>query len=183
MRTIRYLVRIGLLIVAAHAAGAQDGLAQNPLDHYVGQQIRVTAPAIRMHEQKALLVGTRSDTLVLTTDTELTVAVADVVRLDVLRGRKSKTWAGAGIGFLVGGVAGFAIGLASGDDPPGWFSYTAEQKAVAGGVVLGLAGGLVGGIVGAVSKTDQWEEIPSDRFRVSLLPAHRGIGIGGRIAF
>lgn len=56
---------------------------------------------------------------------------------------------GAGVGFLVGGL----IGYASGDDNPGWFSMTAEAKAVALGTALSIPGMLIGGIAGATRIT------------------------------
>lgn len=60
--------------------------------------------------------------------------------------RKGKLGRGLGIGFIAGFATGFIIGIASDDDPPGLFSYTSEEKAVAGGVFLGLSGAAVGGI-------------------------------------
>jgi hypothetical protein len=58
---------------------------------------------------------------------------------------------GLGLGILVGGISGFSIGLASGDDPPGILSFTAEEKGAIFGVALGLVGGFVGIIGGAAS--------------------------------
>jgi hypothetical protein len=55
---------------------------------------------------------------------------------------------GAGIGVLTG----VAIGFASGDDPPSnWFSLTAGDKALVGGLLLGVTGTVVGAIVGLIS--------------------------------
>lgn len=54
---------------------------------------------------------------------------------------------GAGIGAGVGIVVGFA----SGDDDPGWFSLTAKEKALIGGISLGVVGSLVGTILGSLS--------------------------------
>jgi len=53
------------------------------------------------------------------------------------------------IGIAIGIPIGAAIGYAGGDDPPGWFSMTAGQKACA----LGILGGVVGFIAGAASST------------------------------
>ena len=54
---------------------------------------------------------------------------------------------GAGIGVGVGVIAGFI----SGDDDSGWFSFTAEEKALMGGISLGVVGSLVGTILGSLS--------------------------------
>jgi hypothetical protein len=54
-------------------------------------------------------------------------------------------------GFLAGAAAGAIAGAIQGDDPPEQFiRFTAPQKAVAGGLLLGGAGGLVGALVGAL---------------------------------
>jgi hypothetical protein len=53
-------------------------------------------------------------------------------------------------GILIGGVSGFAagslIGLSRGDDE----DLTAEQKAIRGGITLGIPGALVGMLIGSV---------------------------------
>jgi hypothetical protein len=88
--------------------------------------------------------------------------------------RKHSTLRGALIGFGVGAAAGIIIGLASGNDPvmtynPGpygdplgleaisvamnnSFAMTAGQKAVVGGIGLGVTGAIVGTIIGTVAK-------------------------------
>ena len=48
-------------------------------------------------------------------------------------------------GFIVGGF----VGLVSGDDEPGWFSFTAEEKALILGVLGTAPGAIIGGIVGS----------------------------------
>ncbi len=87
--------------------------------------------------------------------------------------RKHSALRGALIGFGVGAAAGIIIGLASGNDPVmaypdpyddplllgsmgvamnNAFAMTAGQKAVAGGIGLGVTGAIVGTIIGAVAK-------------------------------
>ena len=58
---------------------------------------------------------------------------------------------GFGIGVLSGAVIGAVIGFLSGDDDPQtvFMPYTAEEKALGYGVVLGGAGGLLGVPIGA----------------------------------
>jgi hypothetical protein len=88
--------------------------------------------------------------------------------------RKHSALRGALIGFGVGAAAGILIGLASGNDPVmtytpdpygdplgleaigvamnNAFAMTAGEKAVVGGVGLGITGAIVGTIIGAVAK-------------------------------
>jgi hypothetical protein len=56
---------------------------------------------------------------------------------------------GAFTGFLIGAGTGVLIGLISGNDPPGFFSFTAWEKAEGAGFVLGSFGGLIGAITGS----------------------------------
>ncbi len=83
--------------------------------------------------------------------------------------RKNSALRGALIGFGIGAVTGIITGLASGDDPvynepvydpfsaiavgiSNSFAMTAEEKAVWGGLGLGVTGAAIGAIVGAVAK-------------------------------
>jgi len=70
--------------------------------------------------------------------------------------RKASVGRGAAIGGITGLVLGLAIGYSSGDDtcPSGSFCIyesTAEEKALAGGLVFCAGGTIVGVIIGAVS--------------------------------
>ncbi len=67
---------------------------------------------------------------------------------------KSYILRGAGIGLLAGIASGGSIGLASGNDPPGFLSMTAGDKAAIGGVLLGGVGLIVGTIAGIASSTN-----------------------------
>jgi hypothetical protein len=79
-----------------------------------------------------------------------TVATADVVEVQMVH-RGKGTLEGLGIGLLTGTLTGAVIGFADGDDPPGWFSMTAGQKAAMGGVAFGSLGGLAGTVAGAMN--------------------------------
>lgn len=67
----------------------------------------------------------------------------------IVKKRKSRFWRDAGLGSLIGGGAGALIGFASGDDPPGVLSFTAEEKAKAGFIAGAVSSFLIGGIIGA----------------------------------
>jgi hypothetical protein len=66
---------------------------------------------------------------------------------------------GLGIGVLSGAVTGALLGFLSGDDKPEnmWaiFSLSAGQKALVGGICLGVVGGAVGGIAGALKGANE----------------------------
>ncbi len=81
------------------------------------------------------------------------VPAGEIVKVtDVRRGQGAIE--GLGIGALVGAGIGVVAGFASGDDKcdeESWciLTFTAEEKAAFGGILLGMTGGLVGLIVGA----------------------------------
>ena len=83
--------------------------------------------------------------------------------------RKNSVARGALIGFGIGAATGIIVGLASGDDPTydepvydpfsaiavgisNSFAMTKGEKAIAGGIGLGLSGAIIGGITGALLK-------------------------------
>lgn len=63
--------------------------------------------------------------------------------------RKGKEVNGFFLGALTGFIVGGFVGFASGDDEPGWFSFTAEEKALILGVLGTAPGAIIGGIVGS----------------------------------
>jgi hypothetical protein len=69
-----------------------------------------------------------------------------------------------------------------GDDPPGWFSFTREEKALFLGVGLGAVGSVVGGLVGIAAPGERWQRLarmdaihiaPEERGGVALAYSHR----------
>lgn len=69
--------------------------------------------------------------------------------------KKNHFWKGVGFGTLIGGGIGAVSGLVSGDDTDGGLlQFSAGEKALMGGILLGLAGGVTGGVIGALSDID-----------------------------
>lgn len=177
-RPLRAALALAALPLAALPLRAQ--LALEP-----GERVRVVAPALR---GTFYVVATTRDSLVVQQDPTAPahrLAVAEVERLHVDRGRRS-TLGGFGRGFAIGGGIGAALGvvsgLASGDDEPGgWFHMSAEDKALGGGLLLGAGGGLVGGLIGALAPGERWERVPTGP-RVALVAPPGGRGVGVRIA-
>ncbi|GEM_PF-5299391 len=106
--------------------------------------------------QKARLLKMQGDTLQLhiaadSTFTNRYKALQNLSQINLVRHASVKklfTYA------LIGGAAGVLIGLASGDDPPGWFSMTAEEKALLLGGSLFSATVYFGGSMQIIHATD-----------------------------
>jgi len=119
------------------------------------------------------LAAVNDTQLILKSNNQRMVVPAENLKSFTMK-RKHSALRGALIGFGVGSAAGIIIGLASGNDPvmtynPGpygdplgleaigvamnnSFAMTAGQKAVFGGIGLGVTGAVVGTIIGAVAK-------------------------------
>lgn len=112
------------------------------------------------------------------TDTGLVVIEPETIRgLYRYEGRRSRAESmlrGAGLGLLIGGGAGFVLGYADGDDPPGWFSWTAEEKAAIGAAMMGTSGLVVGGIVGLAWPTEVWQRLDPTSIRLAPVTGRRG---------
>jgi hypothetical protein len=78
----------------------------------------------------------------------------DEIRVITIK-KSSKVMQGLGYGLLIGGVMGALVGYTGGDDPEGFMSLSAEDKASIGLFIGGLSGGLVGVIAGASAGTDE----------------------------
>jgi len=83
------------------------------------------------------------------------------IRLDELSSvrieKKSVFLKSLGIGILVGAVTGALLGFLSGDEKPSgpWdiLAFTAGEKALGFGVLMGGIGGVIGGVAGALNGT------------------------------
>ncbi|MGB2764622.1 MAG: hypothetical protein WBC02_05650 [Candidatus Aminicenantaceae bacterium] len=105
---------------------------------------------------KAELLAVKGSKLILMDDLSLSGITTDIYELISIRIlKKSKLLKGLGAGLLIGGGSGALLGLLSGDDPPGWFSMTAGQKALIGGLGLAILSAPIGGIWGAIKGIDE----------------------------
>ncbi len=82
-------------------------------------------------------------------DYELTrIYIQEIAKIKTRREKNT------GRGILIGAVSGFAIGgiigFMEGDDPPGWFAWTAGEKATIYGTLLGGCGAITGGAIGTI---------------------------------
>ena len=62
--------------------------------------------------------------------------------------RKGNVSSGALVGAVGGAVLGFSVGILSGDDEPGFFSSTKEEKGGIGALLLAPLGSGVGALIG-----------------------------------
>jgi hypothetical protein len=152
------VLAVALMLVPLSDVAPQAALPKS------GDRVRITATSYGLENRTARVANVRSDSLFLhvAPAETLAVALAGVARLDVSFGRRRYPLQGAGIGSLIGVTSGALIGYASGDDPPGWFSLTAGEKAVLAGVGLGLTGLVVGTVVGLLKTSDRWISVPLD---------------------
>ena len=102
-----------------------------------------------------------------------TVRRADITSMAVSEWRRTRVKT-ALIGAGVGAAAGALVGLGLGDDPPESFPlwYSAEEKALLLGVLLGSVGALIGV---AVPPGERWGDVPAGHIRVGMAP-RRGSG-------
>jgi hypothetical protein len=96
--------------------------------------------------------------------------LASIDRMEQLVGRKSNTVRGV----LTGVAAGVLIGVLMPVDPSDCSmtsdAFCSRSEAVGAGA---LTGALFGVVVGALTHSDVWAPVPTDRGRISALPARR----------
>jgi hypothetical protein len=98
--------------------------------------------------------------------------LASVTRIEVSRGERSRWLAGAGAGFVAGAVATYVALDRGGSTNP--CDRSANQDAIGQGSCLalaaagGLAGAGLGALAGSLFRSERWEDVPDDRWRVSL---------------
>lgn len=149
---------VALLLVLGLTASADAQLVSLERD----SRIRTTIGGVK---RVFRFIELRSDSLSVTdlTGRPLVLALRDIDSLEVRTGRRSAGaafWQGTGIGLVIGGALGAILGLADGDDPPGFFSQTAGEKAAMLGIGFGLIGAAIGGIRALIVGTDRWQSVP-----------------------
>lgn len=105
---------------------------------------------------KGELLTVKSDVIILMdslNQTGITQKINEITKITIVK--KGSFFKGMGLGLVIGGGSGALLGLASGDDKPGWFSMTAGQKAAVGGLGLGIISALTGGIIEAIKGIDE----------------------------
>lgn len=176
--------RIVPLAIALVLSAPISLLAQRALPVAPGDRVRVTAPTVAKERLIGTVVKLGADTCWLEVEgraSPLTLPLAQVYKLEVSRGRKSKAGTGSIVGFIGGAVTGAAIAAASIDEKeesffsPDYGDLSDELGSIALGAALGgVAGAGVGALIGLTIKVDRWERVPLTRMRVSIVPCRGG---------
>lgn len=163
----------------------------------VGTRVRVTSLADNLRREQGTIVGTAGDTLIFrpkgcdTACPILRLAPDALDRLEVFNGRSTAR------GFLVGGLAGSAVGLLIGfaTDHPSSCNGRQSDLAAAGecvgravvhpiltGGIGFLAGALIGGGIGI---GDTWRDLKAGppEVRLGFAPTRSGIALTLRASF
>lgn len=154
--------------------------AQEPATIEPGARVRVTAPDLGLQRSVGTCLAVSNDSIRLQGGAGiLDIPLASMTALDVSRGRKSNALRGLLIGSIVGAPIGAVLGgVGSHRETPtseAPWCYEGTAACVAShALVVGAVGGLVGLGIGALSKTDRWEEVPLDQWRVSLAVPRNG---------
>jgi hypothetical protein len=187
-----------VVFVAASAAAAATAAAQGT-DLLPGRRVRVQSAA---SDQKAI-DGTlvRVDEIVLALQAEhprtlrgrlVELPVGLITRLQVARGRRSRLWAGVGVGALAGMIAGLAV-MGDPDAPAdhpchdtvSYFDtcpYSSEKWRDF--AIASAAGVAVGALVGSRLETDAWADVELPRAHVSVRPfVGRRTGVALAVSF
>ena len=149
-RAVSLLMVISLLglsenLIAGERRGAMLMVQKKDGSQEYGELIAIKQSSI-------LLLGSSSGT-------DVSIEVTDINTIRIFM--KSRALSGLGLGFLIGGGSGAAIGFMSGDDSRfQCISLSAGEKALLLGATLGVSGGLYGLLKGAhagLGKTIQIE--------------------------
>jgi hypothetical protein len=144
-----FLVGYGILTVAAVGRLIRGN---GEADVAPGSRVRVRLVSGTFEGQVASI---STDSLVVENPTgSRAFANADLDELGVSVGIRPRWAQGFVCGLVIGGLAGAALGLSSGNHPGS--SSDPGQNAAIGGVILGMTGSMVGTIFGGMSSAEAW---------------------------
>lgn len=111
---------------------------------------------------------------------EILIMRERIKSIDVGVGSHSRAAEGLGIGLLAGAGLGALVGTLGGDDPTGFFAFSAGEKAARGAISLGFIGATIGAVAGASTRVDTWQPCrePAPQVRGFLRPTESGASLG-----
>lgn len=148
----RYIVIISAIIFVSNCTHIRRPFLFDDINKAgIGKKVGITLTNGCVFNGKSIQI-THDSTSWLDSNTKNTQSIAtSQIKSTVLKKSGRGALEGLGLGILSGAITGALIGFVSGDDDPQtvFLPYTAEEKAVGYGVVLGAAGGLLGLPIGA----------------------------------
>lgn len=169
------LVLLGLLFWPSHPRPTPVALT--------GERVRITSGAsgwatgvVRESRGDSLMVGLAAG------DTPVALADAARMRVQVSRGRATRTRRGMRIGFVAGAVIGTGVGLLLESEVCDYscpFGGRGEGAALLG-VSAALAGLGIGALIGTASHHERWADLRPVRPTVSLITPVGRAGLGLR---
>ncbi len=129
---------------------------------YPGDTLRVSAPAFIAGKPVGTLTDLRNDSLFIRVKNRLlAIPVGKITKLEVSRGKTSRSRQGALTGALVGGLALGVLGAADvSGDQDSWEVFTPEEAFATGVATGALLGAGIGAIIGSGLKTTRWVKAP-----------------------
>ena len=125
-----------------------------------GSRVRILSPVTGDQQQVGTVRSATADTLFFlpkTGTSTIAISTPNLARMEISTGTHTRKWKGAGIGFVIGAVAGAALGAATYKKQEGFYVVpdTRSFDATLGGVLLGTVGAVLGAVVGA-QQVDTW---------------------------
>ncbi|CAA9296010.1 MAG: hypothetical protein AVDCRST_MAG89-136, partial [uncultured Gemmatimonadetes bacterium] len=87
----------------------------------------------------------------------------DLRRVELRVGRGSRVRSGltgAGLGLVMGGIVGAAVGYADWQESSDFQLFSREESMALGAALLGGVGAVTGGVIGFVAPGSRWEDVP-----------------------
>jgi len=106
---------------------------------------RIQGELIAVKKSSVLVLGSESHS-------DEAAEIGDISFVQIVKKSNALKW--GGIGLAIGVVGGLVGGFASGDDEPGFMSFSADQKAGLAAMGFGLIGLAVGSVAGMASGAD-----------------------------
>jgi hypothetical protein len=172
-------------------APAQDAASADLKRGTPVRVMRIQSGGERSELARGTLERLAPDTVVFTVagDSVASMVLGAGRELEARTGHESSVIQGALLGFLVGGIAGWAIGAESYQPCEGTgLSCIGDFGAgphIAGSIALyGMAGALLGGALGSQLRRDTWQAVGrGPTFTVVAQPAARGMRLGALLRF
>jgi hypothetical protein len=148
---------------------------ETPSSLAVGTSVRISAPSLGDEPRPASIVASTPDTLVVrptgARDFTVTIARADITRIEVVTGHRPRKGRFALVGLVAGTVVGGIGGAMAYSDPcvkepaicAGWFHETRQADAIEGALAGAMLGALGGAMLGQIWQREVWTALPLTR--------------------